>query len=182
VTGTAATAQTRSGPTILKDRRGDVRGALDIVRVAMARDRTGRIRGELTMAEEWGVPELRGGGPGSSVCLRLHTRRDADAEPPDYLVCLTAPKSGDELVGRVLRDRSNGLPKAVGDARVSRPTGRTAYVRFTRTSVGRPRSIRFAAEAVTYAGRCPAPLGCRDLGPNPPATGLLGLRTSASRG
>ena len=173
----AAVGQTRS--TEERDRKGDVRGDLDIVRVALARSADGRLRGELTLAAEWDTETLRAAGPGSSLCLRLFTARDPESEPPDYLVCMTAPKEGDELVGRVLRDRSNGLPRSVDEAAISRPTGRTAYLRFTRTAIGKPASVRFSGELTSHAARCPQPVGCRDLAPNAPRTGVLRLRAMA---
>ncbi|HYM58500.1 MAG TPA: hypothetical protein VES79_11120 [Solirubrobacteraceae bacterium] len=170
-------------PVAVKDRRGDVRGALDVVRVAMERGVDGRLRGEVTMAEDWSTSDLRtASGPQGSICLQLYTRREAGAEPPDYLVCATPPASGDELAGRVLRDRANGRPRSVARATPSRPTARTLYLRFTQTSIGRPAFVSFASEAVTRAARCPKPLGCRDTAPDPPGTARLTLRENAPPG
>ena len=105
-------------PVAVKDRRGDVRGALDIVRVALERGVDGRLRGEVTMAEDWTTGDLRApSGLQGSICLQLYTSRQPGEEPPDYLVCATPPPTGDELVGRVLRDRSNGRPRPVAEPR-----------------------------------------------------------------
>lgn len=175
----AGAQDTGSKPNEARDPKGDVRGGLDLVRVALVRSRDGRIRGELTLAKAWDTGTLRDAGPGSALCLRLFTVRDQESEPPDYLVCLTAPAEGEELVGRVLRDRSNGLPRSVGSAVVSRPTSRTAYVRFSRSSVGKPAALRFAAESTSHAARCPDPVGCRDHAPDAPAVRTLTLRTMA---
>jgi hypothetical protein len=157
-----------------------VRGPLDAVRVALARSPDGRLRGEVTMADAWTTADLRTGGAPASVCLRIFTKRDPAADPPDYLVCATAPREGDALVGRVLRDRANGLPRTVGDAQVSRPTARTVYLRFSRRLVGRPASVRFAAETVVQRSGCRRPLGCRDTAPDAPRTTELPLRSGSS--
>jgi hypothetical protein len=170
-------------PTFRRDSATDGRGKLDIVRVAMARGTDGRLRGEVTMEKEWTTADLRSArGPSGSICLTLTTARVPGVDPPDWLVCATPPKQGEALHGRVLRDRANGLPREVAAATVTRPTARTVYLRFPQSAIGRPASVRFAAEAVTRAARCPRPLGCRDTAPDAPATGNLTLRGTAPSG
>ena len=178
-----AAAQTPS-PAFFKDPATDGRGKLDIVRTALGRGTDGRLRGEVTMEKPWTTADLReGGGQSGSVCLQLFVARVPGEDPPDYLVCATpAPAGDDALRGRVLRDRANGLPRLVGVATVTRPTARTVYLRFAQSAVDRPASIRFAAEAVTRARRCPRPLGCRDVGPDAPLTGNLTLRGTPPSG
>ena len=95
---------------------------------------------------------------------------------------MTPEKEGDVLRGRVLRDRANGLPRQVGAVTVTRPNARTVYLRFAQSAIDRPASVRFAAEAVTRAARCPQPLGCRDTAPDAPTTGKLTLRSTADSG
>ena len=95
---------------------------------------------------------------------------------------MTPEREGDLLRGRVLRDRANGLPKQVANVTVTRPTARTVYLRFAQSAIGKPASVRFAAEAVTRAARCPKPLGCRDTAPDAPTTGNLTLRSTADSG
>jgi hypothetical protein len=177
----AATAQEDAPPTFQKDRRGDVKGPLDAVRAAIGRSSDGRLRGEVTMASPWGADDLRAGRAPASICLRVFTKRVVDADPPDYLVCVTAPKTGDELVGRVLRERANGLPRPVADAVLSRPTSRTVFIRFAQADVGKPAAIRVSAEMVTRGDTCPEPLGCRDFVPEAPGVLQLRLRSSADR-
>ena len=170
-------------PTFRKDSATDGRGALDIVRVAMSRGVDGRLRGEVTMEKGWSTADLRSAtGPPGSICITLHTAREPGADPADWLVCATPPKEGAELRGRVLRDRANGLPRQVANATVTRPTARTVYLRFAQSAINRPESVRFAAEAVTRAPRCPQPLGCRDTAPDAPTTGKLALRSTAPSG
>jgi len=170
-------------PTFRKDSATDGRGPLDIVRVAMSRGVDGRLRGEVTMEKGWTTDALRtASGPSGSICLTLYTAREPGADPPDWLVCATPERDGDELRGRVLRDRANGLPRQVGPVTVTRPTARTVYLRFAQSSIHRPASVRFAAEAVTRGARCPRPLGCRDTAPDAPLTGNLTLRSTAPSG
>jgi hypothetical protein len=170
-------------PTFRKDSKTDGRGALDIVRVAMSRGLDGRLRADVTMQGRWTTDDLRSAsGASGSICVTLHTEREPGAEPPDWLVCATPPKEGDTLRGRVLRDRSNGLPRQVAGATVTRPTARTVYMRFSQSAIDRPTSVDFAAEAVTRGRRCPRVLGCRDTAPDAPTTGNLALRPTAPSG
>ena len=170
-------------PTFRKDSATDGRGALDIVRVAMSRGVDGRLRGEVTMEKAWTTDDLRtSSGPSGSICLTLYTTREPGSDPADYLACVTPERNGEALRGRVLRDRANGLPRQVAAVTVTRPTARTVYLRFGQSAIGRPASVRFAAEAVTRAARCPRPLGCRDTAPDAPMTGNLTLRSTAPSG
>jgi hypothetical protein len=180
--GALAAPASAQSPAFVKDSARDGRGALDIVRVALGRGSDGRLRGEVTMEDGWSTGDLRAGkGPSGSICLQLYVKREPGEEPPDWLVCATPAPTGDVLRGRVLRDRANGLPRQVGAATVTRPTERTVYLRFAQSAIRRPASLRFAAEAVTRARRCPRPLGCRDTGPDAPGSGNLTLqRTSPS--
>jgi hypothetical protein len=170
-------------PTFRKDSATDGRGALDIVRVAMSRGEDGRLRGEVTMEKGWSTGDLRSAtGPTGSICLTLYTKRAPGSDPADWLVCVTPEREGDALRGRVLRDRANGLPRQVAAATVTRPTARTVYLRFSQSAIDRPTSVRFAAESVTRARRCPQPLGCRDTAPDAPTTGKITLRSTAPSG
>jgi hypothetical protein len=170
-------------PTFRKDSATDGRGALDIIRVAMSRGVDGRMRGEVTMDRAWSTADLRSAtGPSGSICISLYAAREPGSDPADWLICATPPKEGDELRGRVLRDRANGLPRQVAAATVTRPTARTVYFRFAQSAINRPASVHFAAEAVTRARSCPQPLGCRDTAPDAPATGKMALRSTAPSG
>lgn len=165
-------------PTFRVDRVDDVRGGLDIRRVALGRFDADELRGEVTTKGRWTTQRLRDAS--GSICLRLYTRRDPEADPPDYLVCATAPAEGDALVGRVLRDRANGLPTNVGEAIVARPTRRRVTLRFEQDLLGRrARRVRFAAETVLRGPRCARPVGCRDTAPDAPATAELPLRSTS---
>ena len=181
--GALAVPAAAQSPSFQKDSSSDGRGKLDIVRVALGRNSDGRLRGEITMEKPWTTSDLRAGDKQSgSICLQLYTARTAGDAPPDFLVCATPGPAGDELRGRVLRDRSNGLPRQVAAAIVTRPTERTVYLRFAQTAVDEPAVIEFAGEAVTRAAKCPKPLGCRDTAPDAPDTRNLTLRSPSASG
>jgi hypothetical protein len=167
------------------DPRGDAPGGLDIVRVALRRGDDGRLLGEMTMAAEWDAAALRGSGTGgapASACLRIFTRADPTAEPPDYLVCATPDAERDRYAGAVLRDPGDGPPRKVGKASISRPTPRTIYLRFAQSTVRRPATLRFSGEVTVPGSGCPPTLGCRDVAPDPPKTVKLNLRSASSSG
>ena len=181
--GLLAAPAAAQSPSFVKDSASDGKGPLDVVRVALGPRKDGRLRGEITMEKAWTTADLRSArGPSGSICLTLSTARAPGVDPPDWLVCATPPKQGDALHGRVLRDRANGLPRQVGAVTVTRPTARTVYLRFAQSSIHRPASVRFAAEAVTRGARCPRPLGCRDTAPDAPGAGNLTLRSTAPSG
>src|ERR671917_1519373 len=167
-------------PTYQLDAKQDVRGPLDVVRVAMSTRTDGSLRGELTMRRAWETADL---GTRGSLCLRLYIKADPDGDVPEYLVCLTAPKSGDALVSKVLRNKANGLPRTVGGVTVSRPTGRTVYLGFEPAVIGRPAKLRFSGESIWRGSRrCPRITGCTDLAPNAPDARDFRLRrTTGSR-
>ena len=160
-------------PTFQLDRKRDVRGPFDIVRVAMSTRTNGSLRAELTMRRAWDGAELANGG---SVCVKLYVRAEPDAQAPEYLVCAT----GTTLDGRVLRTRANGLPRTVGEAAVARPTGRTIHLGFDPAAIRRPASLQFAGESVWRGRGCPRTTGCADLAPDAPGARDFRLRPSGS--
>jgi len=166
-------------PTFQLDRRGDVRGPLDVVRVAMSTRTDGSLRAELTMRRGWDAADL---GAGGSVCVKLYVRAEPDAQAPEYLVCATAPATGAALGGEVLRNRANGLPRTVAEAVVSRPSARTVHLGFEPAAIRRPATLRFAGESVWRGRRCPPTTGCVDLAPDAPGARDFRLRRNASSG
>jgi hypothetical protein len=161
------------------DRKKDVRGPLDVTRVAMSTRGDGTLRGELTMRRAWETGDV---GARGSLCLKLYVHSEPDAQGPEYLVCATAPKAGDALVGRVLRNRSNGVPRTLGDARVARPTRRTVYLSFKPSLIRRPQKLRFAGETIWRGEKCPHAAGCADLAPDAPGAREFHLRPGQSSG
>jgi hypothetical protein len=181
--GLLAAPAAAQSPSFVKDSPNDGRGKLDLVRVALGPRADGRLRGELTMEKAWTTADLRSSaGPAGSICLQLYTKGVPGEDPPDFLVCASPEASGENLRGRVLRDRANGLPRQVGAVTVSRPTTRTVYLRFDQVAIDRPASVRFAGEAVTRAAKCPKPLGCRDTAPDAPGTRNLTLHSTSPSG
>ena len=83
----------------------------------------GSLRGELTMRRAWETADL---GERGSLCLKLYVkRRPGRRRRPSTSCARRRPPDGEALVGRVLRNRANGLPRTVGEAVVTRPTART---------------------------------------------------------
>ena len=180
VPGAAAIAQVEAiEPTFQLDRKKDVRGPLDLVRVAMSTRTDGSLRGELTIRRAWETSDL---GERGSLCLKLYVKAAADAQGPEYLVCATRPAEGDALVGKVLRNRSNGLPRPLGDAIVARPTSRTVYLTFDPSLIRRPARLRFAGESIWRGEKCPRAAGCADLAPDAPGSRRFRLRRNLSSG
>jgi hypothetical protein len=160
------------------DAAQDVRGRLDVRRVGLSLLPGRRtLRAEVTMRRSWGTADLRAtSGADGWICMRLYTRRRPADDPPDLLVCATPQPDGEGLVGEVLRERRSGALRRLGTARVSRPSGRAVHLRFPRALLGDAIGVRFGAESVSRGRGCPAPVGCRDLGPDAPDTMWLDLR------
>jgi hypothetical protein len=165
-----------SKPIVLSDPRGDVSGPLDLARVSLQRASDGRLRAAVSFAAKI-TPQtlLASSGPPGSACLRIWTAASADpaATRPDRLVCVTA-RSQDELRGGVYGVTGPDLPKRLADASVRRSaTGRNVVIRFTQSSLGSPRRIRFAVDA-TQPG-CERP-SCIDTLPDAGAAKGFRLR------
>jgi hypothetical protein len=165
-----------SKPIILSDPDDDVEGPLDLARISLSRASDGRLRATVTFGEKV-TPKtlLATSGPPGSACLRIWTAADADPEAmrPDRLVCVTA-RTEDELRGGVYEVTGARLPKRLDDASVKRnATGRSVVIRFTQSSLGRPRRIRFAVES-TRPG-CERPR-CIDTSPDKGAVRTFRLR------
>lgn len=165
-----------SRPVVLSDPRADVNGPLDLARASLQRTPDGRLRAAVSFAAKI-TPKtlLASSGPPGSACLRIWTAAGADpaATRPDRLVCVTA-RSEDELRGGVYEATRPELPKRLADASVRRNrTGRNVVIRFTQSSLGRPRQIRFAVES-TQPG-CERPR-CIDTLPDAGAVKTFRLR------
>jgi len=177
--GAAARAQVEAIlPTFQLDRKRDVRGPLDVVRVAMSKRLDGSLRGELTMRRAWEDADLGDG----SLCIRLYVKTDPESQVPEYLVCATTGKAGAAFAGKVLRNSATGLPRTVAEAVVTRPTARTIYLRFDPSSIRSPTRLRFAGESVWRGPRCPRTTGCTDLAPDAPDARDFRLRRDSASG
>ena len=160
-------------PTFQLDRKRDVRGPLDVVRVAMSRRTDTTLRAELTMRRAWEDADV---GEGGSLCVKLYVRAQPDSGVPEWLVCATPAADGETLTGRVMRNRANGLPRVAGEAVLRRPTARTIYLGFDPALIRRPTRLSFAGESVWRGPRCPRATGCSDLAPDAPGARAFRLR------
>jgi len=161
---------------VVRDPAGDAgSGGLDVARVSLGRAPDGRLRASVTMAKAWTPRDLlaRSGPPGT-ICLRIWLGgRRPSASQPDYLVCATVGADNDRLRASVLHERSGRLPERVAGASATKPSARTAVLRFGQSAIGRPKVVRFAVET--------APAGCRrlsclDTAPDAPRSARLDLR------
>ena len=165
-------------PTFQLDRKGDVRGPLDVVRVAMSKRPDGSLRGELTMRRAWEDSDLENG----SLCIRIYVKTDPAAQAPEYLVCATQGRAGGTLVGKLLRNTANGLPRTAGEAVVTRPTARSVHLGFEPAAIRSPARLRFAGESIWRGPRCPRATGCTDLAPDAPGARDFRLRRDSASG
>jgi hypothetical protein len=176
----AATAAV-GDPVVVREGRDARAGGLDLTRVQLGRSADGRLRAALTLAAGWSAATLVARSdppnPPGSVCLRLWTVSATRGAPADFLVCVTADRSGRRLRAGVLREGDDGLLERVAPAQVGRASSRTAILRFSQTAIGRPARVRFAAEA-TRPG-C-VRTSCVDTAPDAPATASLVLRRRAA--
>lgn len=149
-TAAAGALAASSKTVVIADPRGDVSGVADLTRVSLRRSSDGRLRAAISFAGRV-TPKslLAGSGPPGSACLRIWTAADADPASmrPDRLVCVTA-RSDDELRGGVYEVNGAELPERIASASLKRTaSGQSIVLRFTQSSIGRPRRIRFAVEA-----------------------------------
>jgi len=98
---------------------------------------------------------------------------DPKATRPDRLVCVTA-RSADALRGGVYDSAGPQLPRRIAGAGVKlNASGRSVVIRFTQSSIARPRRIRFSFES-TRPG-CERP-SCIDTVPDGSAVRTFKLR------
>lgn len=172
-----AIAAVSTKPVVVKDAAGDAAtGALDVTRVQLGRSADGRLRGVITTSGPWRTGDLvaRDGGPPGSLCLRLYTAAGTvEGAVPTHLACVSADRAGRRLRGVVLRERPNALPERSGTAVVSRASTRSVVLRFSQSAIGRPATVRFAAESLR-AGCIRT--SCVDAAPDGQKVGTLKLR------
>jgi hypothetical protein len=170
----AASAPAATGDTVAVRDAVDTAGGLDLTRVQLGRAPDGRLRAALTLAAPWRMADLPADdGPPGSLCLRMWTTTTKPGTFPDFLLCITADARGRHMQGEVLVERGGALQR-VARAALARSSLRTVVARFSQSAIGRPESVRFAAEA-TPPG-CPRP-ACVDTAPNAPTVATLTLRS-----
>ena len=152
-----AQAELPSGAIVVRD-PVDTAAGFDLTRVQLGRAADGRLRAALTLASAWRMQDLPADdGPPGSLCLRMWTETEGQAASPDRLLCITADKGGRHLRGSIMAERGGALER-VAEATLARSSARTVTARFSQSAIGRPASVRFAAEATTpgCAARRPA--------------------------
>jgi hypothetical protein len=170
----AGSAPAATGDTVIVPDPVDTAGGLDLTRVQLGRAPDGRLRAALTLAAPWRMRDLPADdGPPGSLCLRMWTTTKDPGTFPDFLLCVTADARGRHMRGALLVERDGALQRVTGVV-LARSSLRTVVARFAQSAIGRPASVRFAAEA-TPPG-CPRP-ACVDTAPNAPTVATLTLRS-----
>jgi len=165
-----------SSPTVVKDPADARPDAPDLTRAQIGLATDGRIRVALTLSKGWVARDLiANSGPPGSLCVRMWTVTKPGAAPPDYLACITARADAETTHGSVMKTIPNEAPQKVATAIVGRTSDRTVTLRFSQSAVGKPTTIRFAAEA-TKPG-C-ARVSCVDTAPDAPKTATFRVRSS----
>jgi hypothetical protein len=172
--GAATAAPGATGTTVVVPDPVDTAGGLDLTRVQLGRAPDGRLRAALTLAAPWRMRDLPADdGPPGSLCLRVWTATKGPGTFPDFLLCVTADARGRHLHGDVLVERDGALQRVAGAA-LARSSLRTVVARFSQSAIGRPASVRFAAEATPPGCLRSA---CVDTAPNAPTVATLTLRS-----
>jgi hypothetical protein len=170
----AARAADAPSPTVVKDAADARPDAPDLTRAQLGLASDGRIRVALTLSKGWVARDLIAtSGPPGSLCVRMWTKTKPGAAPPDYLACITARADAETTHGSVMKTIPGEAPQKVATAIVGRTSDRTVTLRFSQTAVGKPKTIRFAAEA-TKPG-C-ARVSCVDTAPDAPKTATFRVR------
>jgi hypothetical protein len=177
VLAASARAADAPSPTVVRDVQDARQGAPDLTRVQLGLNGERRLRVAMTLSTGWVARDLLATtGPPGSLCARLWTVTKPGAAPPDYLACVTAHRDGETLRGSVFKNEAGKPMMRVASAIVGRTSDRTVTLRFSQTAIGRPATIKFAAEA-TKAG-C-ARVSCVDTAPDAPKTATFRVRESA---
>jgi hypothetical protein len=167
-------ADAPASPTVVKDPADARPGAPDLTRAQLGLSSDRRIRVALTLSKGWVARDLiANSGPPGSLCVRMWTESKPGAAPPDYLACITPREDAETTHGSVMKTIPNEAPQKVASAIVGRTSDRTVTIRFSQTAVGKPKTIRFAAEA-TKPG-C-ARVSCVDTAPDAPKTATFRVR------
>src|SRR5439155_19513968 len=171
----------RPRATVVRDATGDVgQNGLDISKISVGRAPDGRVSATVTMGAPWSPRQLLSDtGPPGSICLRawLGGRRPS-ASQPDYLVCATVAANNERLKASVFHERAGRLPERVAGASATKPSARTAVLRFAQSALGHPDVLRFAIETAPGGGRR---LACLDTAPDAPRSARLALRLDLGR-
>jgi hypothetical protein len=163
-----------ASPTVVKDAKDARPGAPDITRAQLGLSSDRRIRVALTLSTGWVARDLIANqGPPGSLCVRMWTVTTPGAAPPDYLACITPREDAETTHGSVMKTIPGEAFQKVASAIVGRTSDRTVTLRFSQTAVGKPKTIRFAAEA-TKPG-C-ARVSCVDTAPDAAKTATFRVR------
>lgn len=119
-------------------------------------------------------------GPPGSVCVNAWTRRSPGEGAPDYDVCVTADRRGEELRASVARHLTDGRVRRRGAAEVEQASDTRLVLRVDPDLLRRPRTLRWTVQVAVFSRGCPAVSGCEDFVPDRPRTSRTRLRQPRS--
>src|SRR5688572_22995031 len=103
-------------------------------------------------------------GPPGSVCVNIWTRRTPWEASPNFEVCVTPEREGDDLQASVSRLGARGGVRRRGIASAQLTSRRRLVVRFDPDLIRRPAAYRWSVEATTFERGCTS-RGCKDFAP-----------------
>lgn len=119
-------------------------------------------------------------GPPGSVCVNAWTRRSPGEGAPDYDICVTAARRGEELRASVAQHLTDGRVRRRGAAEVEQASDTRLVLRVDPDLLRRPRTLRWTVQAAVFSPGCAAVSGCEDFVPDRPRTSRMRLREPRS--
>ena len=147
----------------------DSRSRVDIAAARAAHDRANdRLAHIVRFHEGIGPRAFRNAldehGPPGSLCVNIWTQRTPWEASPNFDVCVTANRAGDDLVASVSRLGSRGSVRRRGPASAELTSRRRLVIRFDPDLIRRPAAYRWSVQVTTFARGCTA-RGCQDFAP-----------------
>jgi hypothetical protein len=103
-------------------------------------------------------------GPPGSICVNIWRGRTPWEASPNFDVCVTADRGGDDLQASVSKLGPRGGVRRRGPASAELTSRRRLVVRFDPDLIRRPNAYRWSVEVTTFARGCTS-RGCKDFAP-----------------
>ena len=166
--GIAGLAIAQGDPGLVTD-GDDSRSQVDIASARAAHDRSNDRLAHIVRFHARVTPgDFRNAvaehGPPGSVCVNIWTSRKPWDASPNFEVCVSADRGGDELVASVSRLGARGGVRRRGPASAQLTSGRRLVVRFDPDRIRRPGAYRWSVQVTTFERGCTR-RGCKDFAP-----------------
>ena len=164
----AGLAVAQDGPGAVSD-GDDSRSQVDIASGRAAHDRSNDRLAHIVRFHAGIAPsDFRNAvaehGPPGSVCVNIWTRRKPWDASPNFDVCVSGDRGGDELVASVSRLGPRGGVRRRGPASAQLTSRRRLVVRFDPDLIRRPAAYRWSVQVTTFERGC-TKRGCQDFAP-----------------